>query len=182
MTASSPRPGTAPTSEVPISEVLADDSWPVSADRGPSVAEVEERLEERWRQALADADNERKRLQRQLAQRESAERARTAATFLPVLDNLELALRHAQADPAAIVAGVRAVLGQAIEVLRHLGYQRIDAVGERFDPARHEAAQAVEPTDGVEPGSVTAVLRPGYVDADGALLRPAVVAVARNRE
>jgi molecular chaperone GrpE len=128
----------------------------------------------------AEADNVRKRLERQLVDQARAERARAASAFLPVLDNLELALRHARADPASIVAGVEAVHEQALDVLRQLGYERIDAVGERFDPARHEAAQAVE-ADGVEPGSVAAVLRPGYVDAGGALLRPAVVAVARTR-
>jgi molecular chaperone GrpE len=175
MTASSPRPDTASTADVASDEGT---STRVPASETASIAE----REERWRRALADADNERKRLQRHLEQQARAERARTAATFLPVLDNLELALRHAQADPAAIVAGVQAVREQAIEALSKLGYQRIDAVGERFDPTRHEAAQAVEATDGVEPGSVIAVLRPGYVDADGALLRPAVVAVARRRE
>jgi molecular chaperone GrpE len=51
-----------------------------------------------------------------------------------VLDNLELALRHAQADPAAIVAGVQAVSEQTLAVLSSLGYQRIDEVGARFDP------------------------------------------------
>jgi molecular chaperone GrpE len=145
---------------------------------GPTVAE----LEDRWRRAVAELDNLRKRFERQLTEQARAERARTAAAFLPVLDNLELAMQHAQADPAAIVAGVQAVREQAVHVLAALGYERIGAVGERFDPARHEAVQAVPPGDGVEPGTVTGVLRPGYADADGALLRPAVVAVARNNE
>ena len=145
---------------------------------GPTVAE----LEDRWRRAVADADNLRKRFERQLAEQSRAERARTAAAFLPVLDNLELALQHAQADPASIVTGVVAVREQALHTLSGLGYQRVGSVGERFDPARHEAAQAVPAGDGVEPGTVAAVLRPGYTDADGSLLRPAVVAVARNNE
>jgi molecular chaperone GrpE len=148
------------------------------AGAGPTVAE----LEDRWRRAVAQLDNLRKRFERQLTEQARAERARTAAAFLPVLDNLELAMQHAQADPAAIVTGVQAVREQAVHVLAALGYERIDAVGERFDPARHEAVQAVPPGDGVEPGAVAAVLRPGYTDAGGALLRPAVVAVARNNE
>src|SRR4051794_3467304 len=85
---------------------------PVSVDAdgtspgdGPSVAE----LEDRWRRAAAELDNVRKRFERQLAEQARTERAGTTAAFLPVLDNLERALRHADADPTAIVAGVRAV-------------------------------------------------------------------------
>ena len=110
-----------------------------TAPPGPTVAE----LEDRWRRAVAELDNVRKRFERQLTEQARAERARTAAVFLPVLDNLELALRHAGADPAAIVAGVQAVHAQALDVLGGLGYLRIDPVGERFDPARHEAARLV---------------------------------------
>jgi molecular chaperone GrpE len=136
-------------------------------------------LEDRWRRAVAELDNARKRFERQLAEQARAERARTAAAFLPVLDNLELALRHADAEPAAIVAGVRAVHTQATDVLAGLGYQRITPVGERFDPARHEAARTVPAGDGVEAGTVAEVHRAGYLDAAGMVVRPAVVTVTQ---
>ncbi|MGW0657321.1 nucleotide exchange factor GrpE, partial [Streptomyces umbrinus] len=76
--------------------------------------------EDRWRRALADLDNLRKRHARELERETAAERARTAAAFLPVIDNLELALGHATADPDAIVEGVRAVRDQAVNVLEGL--------------------------------------------------------------
>jgi molecular chaperone GrpE len=142
---------------------------------GPSVAE----LEDRWRRAVAELDNVRKRFERQLAEQARAERARTAAAFLPVLDNLELALRHAAADPTAIVTGVQAVHQQALDVLAGLGYQRIVPVRERFDPTRHEAARTVPAGDGVEAGTVVEVHRAGYLDPAGMLVRPAVVTVAQ---
>ena len=145
------------------------------ADQGPSVAE----LDDRWRRAVAELDNTRKRFERQLAESARAERARTAAAFLPVLDNLELALRHADAEPTAILAGVRAVHTQATDVLAGLGYQRIVPVGERFDPARHDAARTVPAGDGAEAGTVVEVHRAGYLDAAGTLVRPAVVTVAQ---
>src|SRR3954454_23612612 len=126
------------------------------AGHGPSAAE----LEDRWRRAVAELDNLRKRFERQLAESSRAERARTAAAFLPVLDNLELALRHATADPGAIVTGVQAVHQQALDVLAGLGYQRIDPLGERFDPGRHEAAR-VTSVEGAEAGTVVEVHRPG---------------------
>jgi molecular chaperone GrpE len=144
------------------------------AGHGPSAAE----LEDRWRRAVAELDNLRKRFERQLAESSRAERARTAAAFLPVLDNLELALRHASADPAAIVTGVQAVHQQALDVLAALGYQRIDPLGERFDPARHEAAR-VTSAEGAEAGTVVDVHRAGYIGPAGMLVRPAVVTVAQ---
>ena len=143
---------------------------------GPSVAE----LEDRWRRAVAELDNVRKRFERQLADQARAERARTTAAFLPVLDNLELALRHAGADPTAIVVGVQAVHAQAVDALAALGYRRVDPVGERFDPARHEAAHVVPAAEGVQPGTVVQVHRAGLVDGAGMLVRPALVTVAQG--
>jgi molecular chaperone GrpE len=132
-------------------------------------------LGERWRRTAADLDNLRKRFARELDRDREAERVRTAAAWLPVLDHLELALTHADADPASIVAGVRAVRDQAVEVLERLGYPRHDEVGVPFDPARHDVLRVVHEPD-APPGTVVVVVRPGYGDA-GRQLRPAGVAV-----
>ena len=86
-----------------------------------------------------------------------------AAAWLPVLDNLDLALAHAEADPAAIIEGVRAVRDQAVAVLAALGYPRDDETGVPFDPARHEVVDVVDDA-GRAPGTVVRVLRPGYGD------------------
>ena len=146
------------------------------AVEGPSAAE----LQDRWQRAVAELDNVRKRYERQLDQVRRAERDQVTAAWLPVLDHLELALQHAHADPATIVAGIQAVHKQALDVLAGLGYRRVDEVGARFDPAVHEAAQMVD-DPAAEPNTVVAVLRPGYA-AEAALLRPAVVSVAGGRE
>ncbi|MBZ9599397.1 nucleotide exchange factor GrpE [Streptomyces yangpuensis] len=135
-------------------------------------------LEDRWRRALADLDNLRKRHARELERERTAERSRTAAAFLPVLDNLELALAHAGADSGAIVEGVRAVRDQAVNVLELLGYPRHAETGIAFDPARHEVVAVVEDPD-AEPGTVVEVLRPGY-GAGERQLRPAAVTVAKR--
>ncbi|WP_426513625.1 nucleotide exchange factor GrpE [Dactylosporangium sp. McL0621] len=139
----------------------------------PAVTEVRQRAQ----RAIADADNARKRAERTAAERVATERQRVAAAWLPVLDNLDLALRHAGADPEAIVEGVAQVRDQAADVLARLGFGPVGAVGEPFDPARHEAAEAVE-EPGVPAGTIVRVIRPGY-GGDTLLLRPAVVAVAR---
>jgi molecular chaperone GrpE len=147
------------------------------------VADLEDKvadLDDRWRRALADLDNLRKRLAREAERDRSLERARVAAAWLPILDNLELALSHAGADPAAVLEGVRAVRDQAIAVLAGLGFARHDERGERFDPNRHEAVSTVAHPDAA-PGTVVHVVRPGYGEGD-TLLRPAAVVVSTKDE
>ena len=135
-------------------------------------------MEDRWRRALADFDNLRKRVARESAQQRDDERAAVAARWLPVLDNLELALQHAAADPASIVSGVQAVHEQALGVLADLGFPRRSDVNEPFDPSRHEAV-ATMPDAAAEPGTVLQVVRPGY-GSDERPLRPAAVIVAKG--
>jgi molecular chaperone GrpE len=145
------------------------------------VAELEKQvaeLENRWRRALADADNLRKRHAREIEQLRDQERAEVARDWLPVLDNLDRALEHAGTDPGAIIEGVRAVRDQAVDLLSRLGYPRRDDVGARFDPARHEAVASISSAD-APPGTVVEVLHPAYGDGDHQL-RPALVVVARG--
>src|SRR5258708_13031536 len=73
------------------------------------------KLEDRWRRAVADLDNLRKRYARELDRERLTERSRVAGAWLPVVDNLERAIAHTgdQSDPA--VAGLRSILGQAFQ-------------------------------------------------------------------
>jgi molecular chaperone GrpE len=135
-------------------------------------------LEDRWRRALADLDNYRKRAVRALEEERGAERARTSAQWLPVLDNLERALEHAEAEPGAVVQGVASVLEQAREVIGRLGFPRQDDEGAVFDPSRHEAVSTVADADAAE-GTVVRVLLPSYGEGERQL-RPAQVVVAKG--
>ncbi|MBO2448625.1 nucleotide exchange factor GrpE [Actinomadura barringtoniae] len=137
-------------------------------------------LEDLWRRTAADLDNARKRFARDLERERRRERARVAAEWLPLLDDLERALEHARSDPESIVAGVQAVRDQAVRLLERLGFPRRDDIGAPFDPARHEAVVVRDDT-GAAPGTVVEVLRPGYGDGE-AQLRPALVAVASKDE
>ena len=138
-------------------------------------------LEDQWRRALADLDNVRKRLSRDLEQARAEERHRLAAQWLPVLDNLDRALEHAGSDPQAIIQGVRAVRDQAVALLASLGFARQDTgTGETFDPARHEAV-ATLPRVGVPEGTIVGVIRPGY-GAGERQLRPTAVVVATKAD
>jgi molecular chaperone GrpE len=138
--------------------------------------------ENRWRHAAADLDNLRKRYARDLAREREEERARVASAFLPVVDTVERALEHAEADPRSIVDGLRTMREQALGVLAGLGFGREDETGVPFDPARHEVVGIVDSdVTGQAPGSVVGVVRPGY-GAPGRQLRPAAVTVARRNQ
>jgi molecular chaperone GrpE len=142
-------------------------------DQAARIAELEDaRL-----RALADLDNMRKRCAAQTRRAEEDARAAVARQWLPVIDNLDLALAHATADPATIFDGVEAVREQALSVLARLGFPRRDDRGARFDPTRHEAV-ATRPDPGTEADMVAEVVRPGYGEGDHQL-RPAQVVVAR---
>jgi molecular chaperone GrpE len=136
-------------------------------------------FEDRWRRTLADLDNVRKRFARELRRGKLAERNDVTAAWLPVLDNLELALAHAEDDDNPVTGGVRAVRDQAVDVLARLGYARQDEAGVPFDPHRHEVVGTAEDPDHPD-GTVLQVVRPGYGE-DETQLRPAAVVVNRRR-
>lgn len=160
------------TTAAPAEQGPADDTAiPDLLDR---IAELEDlRL-----RALADLDNLRKRCASQVSQAEQETRAAVAREWLPVIDNLDRALAHAQGDPDAVIKGVRQVREQAIGVLARLGYPRRDDLGAMFDPARHEAV-ATRSDSSARDGSVVEVIQPGYGERDHQL-RPAQVVVARS--
>ena len=133
-------------------------------------------LDDRWRRAVADLDNLRKRTAAEVDRERDYERSRAASALLPVVDNLDLALEHAAADPASLIQGLLAVRDQAVGALAMLGFPRRDDLGTRFDPARHEAVGA-DPGADAAPGTVVAVVRPAYGEGDRQL-RPAAVVVA----
>lgn len=158
-------------------DVAVDRQPEAVASQSDSDAELA-KIEDRWRRSVADLDNLRKRYARELDRERSAEKSRVAAAWLPVVDNLERAIAHAGDKSDAVVEGVRSILGEALQVLDHLGYPRDAESGVPFDPQRHEVVGVVEHADH-EPGTVVEVLRPGYGQGSSQL-RPASVVVSRR--
>ena len=163
-----------------MSEQQATQPDPVEGPGEDTAARIAE-LDDRWRRTAAELDNFRKRCAQELMRAKDEERARTAASWLPVLDNLERALDHASSsDHDQLVEGLRAVQQQALSVLADLGYPRREDTGKAFDPAVHEAVGTVADQELV-PGTIASVIRPGY-GANGEVLRPAAVVVATRSQ
>jgi len=157
----------------------ADNSAEAAAQEREALEQRVAELDDKWRRAVAELENQRRRTARDLSRIRNQERAQVAAGWLPVIDNLELALDHAQASQTSkddLLEGLRAVRQQALDVLASLGFARRDDIGKPFDPAHHEAVSTV-PAENLEPGTVAHVLRAGY-GSNGEVLRPAAVVVA----
>ena len=134
--------------------------------------------QDRLLRALADAENIRRRAQRE---REDYVRYATESLvrdLVPVLDNFDRAIAAARAAGSApgLVEGVELIQRELLRVLERAGVVRYSAVGEPFDPTRHEAISRIVSTT-AEPDTVVAETAPGYM-LHGRVLRAALVAVA----
>lgn len=130
----------------------------------------------------ADFVNYKRRVEAEREAQAEAIRAETLRSFLPVVDDLERALRHVPAEAAeqSWVEGFRLIERNLAAVLARLGVQRLGSEGEPFDPNIHEAvAYEVDPRH--PEGHVATVLRPGY-QLGSRVVRPAQVVVARAAE
>jgi molecular chaperone GrpE len=165
----------------------ADDAGGRDAAAADSVERLKQELEEKSAEAArnwdlyvrerADAENFRKRMQRDKADALRFACEGLVRDLLPVIDNLERAVDHADlgGNGQPLIEGVRLVLQNALEVLRRHGVGRIEAAGP-FDPARHEAVVQV-PDGKREPNQVVEQYEPGYTLHDR-LIRPAKVSVS----
>jgi molecular chaperone GrpE len=102
--------------------------------------------------------------------------------FIPVVDNLEMALNHATNtdDFAGILEGVKLTLNEFLKVLEKAGVTMIDAVGKKFDPNLHEAFYQ-EDRDDIEPDTVISEFQKGYL-LNERLIRPSRVVLSKKPE
>ena len=129
----------------------------------------------RYMRALADFENFRKRNEREKADFFKYALANTFRDLLPVLDNFDRALDHAE-EGDEFHKGVLLIYKQLADVLQKAGLKAIDEAGVHFDPNIHEGVVREE-NPSVPSHTVTAILQKGYFLHDR-LLRPAMVKVA----
>jgi molecular chaperone GrpE len=143
-------------------------------------------LRERHLRALAEAENTRRRGERERQDASQYAVTRFARDMLVVSDNLKRALEHFPADARedasaavkAVLEGIEATERQLASTLERHGVRAIDTADARFDPHLHQAIAEV-PSEGKPAGAIVDVVQAGYVIADR-LLRPAMVTVARS--
>lgn len=150
-------------------------------------AEVEGLRDQRLR-ALAEAENIRRRAERDLAEASQYAVTKFARDMLAIADNFSRALAacppdlRATADPQikAVLDGVEATDRQLMGTLERYGVKPVSTEDGKFDPNLHQAIAEV-PGNGKPPGTIVDVVQSGYMIGDR-LLRPAMVTVARRDE
>jgi molecular chaperone GrpE len=128
--------------------------------------------------AMADFENYKKRMQRDIESIVTSHRRKLLERFLPVMDNLERALQFDTNGGEKLRGGIEQTLRGFESVLASEGVKQIDVKGKPFDPRVAEAIGTL-PANGAADDTVIEVAEKGYTIGD-ALLRPAKVLVAKT--
>ncbi len=142
-------------------------------------------MRDKFMRALADAENSRKRADRDRKEAEMYGSTRPARDLLPVYDNLNRAIQaipdESREASAALIEGVELTLRELTNVMAKHGMTTISpAVGEMFDPQNHQAMFEA-PLPGTKAGQIIQVMTEGFLLYDR-LLRPAQVGVSSNTQ
>lgn len=167
--------------QLPESVAEADETVTSPQEPEKETASAAEQMQQQVLRLQADFDNFRKRVARERTEWFQRANQELMEEMLPVVDHFEMGLttaRDHQIDPA-VQEGFKIVYDQLISVLNKFNLKAVDAVGESFDPHRHEAVTHL-PSDSVAEGQVLEQIRRGYFLGDK-LLRPAQVVVSSGR-
>jgi molecular chaperone GrpE len=161
------------------------ESTALTPDEGADAQQTEiAKLKDQLLRALADAENTRRRAQKEREDTAKYAASNFAKEMLGVADNFQRAMEAIPKDlqnNAALknlVAGIEATERQLQAVLIRFGIKKLEPLGQPFDPNYHRVMMEIEDTE-KPPGTVVQVLQPGYVIHDR-LLREALVAVAKG--
>jgi len=157
--------------EIPAPE-SAENEKPAAQDKA-----IIDELNNKYLRLYAEFDNYRKRVNKDKEELAKYGNESLIYELLPIIDSLELALKHASGESqAGIVQGVEMTLKELQRTLEKFGVSKIDAAGRQFDPSIHHAMTQIE-RDDMEEKLVAEELRPGYLYRDK-VLRPSLVAVS----
>ncbi len=168
-------------------EIIEDQAESAEATATEGASDVDtlraerDAFRDKFMRALADAENSRKRAERDRREAEQYGGARLARDLLPVYDALKRALDAATEDhrarAAALIDGVELTLRELVNVFSRHGLQAIaPKTGDQFDPQQHQAMFEA-PVPGTRAGEIIQVMAEGFMLHDR-LLRPAQVGVS----
>jgi len=156
-----------------------------SADLEALQAQVQE-FQEQVLRSHAEMQNVRRRAENDVEKAHKFAVEKFVKELLPVVDSLEKAVESTEGHEssgdlvASIRQGVELTLDMFLSGLKKFNVERLNPVGEPFDPQYHEAMSMV-PAPNAEPNSVVAVMQKGYL-LNGRVVRPAMVMVAKPQD
>ena len=137
----------------------------------------EEQESERYMRLMAEFQNFKKRAAKEKTDIHAYANEKLMNELLPVLDNFERALETKTDEVESYAKGMELIFSQMKTALENHGLKEIEALGEDFDPNKHNAVMNEE-SEEFESGKVCKVLQKGY-ELNGRVIRPAMVAVAK---
>ena len=146
-------------------------------DKIEQLQEEKDELFGKLQRVSADYANFQKRAPKQIADTTAYEKERIIKTLLPVLDNLEHTVQnaHSAENVEVLAEGIKIIYNQMLDVLKSHGVEQIKALGEKFEPALHQAMmQKIEPES--EENTVLEEFQKGY-KLNGRVVRPSKVIV-----
>ncbi len=140
-----------------------------------------ERANQRADQAHAEIEAATRRIENASTKELEQRTRKLLESFLPVVDDLDRGIEAANkhAESSDVVTGLALVRRSMLGRLSQFGVTHVPALGEKFDPHRHEAIALVPVTDAAKDGRVIDVMREGYAMGEETL-RPASVAVGKH--
>ena len=143
--------------------------------------EVKE-LHDKYLRALADLDNYRKLMQKEMVGYRKSSKLEFFNKIIPVLDSFDRAMAgdHGSNDKESFIKGIEIIHRQFREALNMLGLKEFSGLGEVFDPSRHEAVATIE-TDEQPEHMVIEEISKGYM-VDNQVVKPAKVCVSKLKK
>jgi len=149
------------------------------------IANLEKEKEElfgKLQRLSADYANFQKRVPKQISDTISYEKERIIKTLLPALDNFELTLRNARSaeNTQPLLDGIKIIYDQMLDILKSHDVEQTKALGEKFDPALHQAIMQREDAE-KEENIVLEEFQKGY-KLNSRVIRPSRVIVNKRRQ
>ena len=147
------------------------------ADSVKTAEQQKKEDDEKYMRLMAEFQNYKKRVAKEKQDIQSFANEKIITELLEVLDNFERSLEHSSDADENYVKGMEMIFQQLKTAMEKAGLKEIQALGEDFDPAVHNAVMQEE-SDELESGKVSKVLQKGYKLNDK-VIRAAMVAVAK---